>query len=120
MEDNILKPTAIKAKETLVYNSEWSSTNYVKLAHPRNGRWYEVSMCTRHTFQSLVTLRCLVLQVSFPKKQMLRWRLGCRKFTVESSWGQHLTDTERGGTRKGEGGEGGEGRERGRTGRERG
>lgn len=46
MEDNILKPTAIKAKETLVHNSEWSSTNYVKLAHPRNGRWYEVSMRT--------------------------------------------------------------------------
>ena len=45
---------------------------------------------------------------------------GVQKFTVESSWGQHLTDTERGGERKGEGGEGGEGRERGRTGRERG
>ena len=26
---------------------------------------------------------------------------------MESSWGQHLTDTERGGERKGEGGEGG-------------
>ena len=35
---------------------------------------------------------------------------GVQKFTVESSWGQHLTDTERGGERKGEGGEGGEGR----------
>lgn len=45
---------------------------------------------------------------------------GVQKFTVESSWGQHLTDTERGGERKGEGGEGDEGRERGRTGRERG
>ena len=29
---------------------------------------------------------------------------GVQKFTVESSWGQHLTDTERGGERKGEGG----------------
>lgn len=48
MEDNILKLTAIKAKETLVHNSERSSTNHVKLAYPRNGGWYEVSMRTPH------------------------------------------------------------------------
>ena len=51
---------------------------------------------------------------------MLRWRLGCRELAVESSWGQHLTDTDRGGERKGEGGEGGKGRERGRDGAEQG
>ena len=81
MEDNIFKPTAIKAKETLVHNSERSSSfclegthrtapthhwfyqykKRVKLAHPRNGGWYEVSMRTSHPFQSHMTLSCLVL-----------------------------------------------------------
>ena len=29
-----------------------------------------------------------LLQIGFPKKRIMRWKLTCRKFTGESPWGQ--------------------------------